>query len=162
MKVGIISDTHDRLPLIRKALERFQEDGVKHILHAGDLCFPVVLLLFKEFKIPVTAVFGNNDGEWLMLDKLAAGIGEIRKGPLALELGGRRIALMHEPVFLDALADSGHFDLIVYGHTHDLAQRRRADALIVNPGEACGYLGNRSTAMICGLDDMSLELMELE
>jgi putative phosphoesterase len=162
MKIGIIADTHDRLPLVRKALESFKEAGVDHILHAGDFCFPLVFIHFKEFKIPVTAVFGNNDGDWLLLARQAEGIGEISKGPLGLELGGRRIALMHEPIFLDALADSGHFDLIVYGHTHGLEERRRADALLVNPGEACGYVSKRPTAMICGLDDMSIELMELD
>ncbi|HUT55590.1 MAG TPA: metallophosphoesterase [bacterium] len=161
MKIGIIADTHDHLPRTRAALERFRVAGVTHVLHAGDVCSPFVFLLFKEFKIPFTAVFGNNDGEWLFLIKVAHGLGEIKKGPLALELGPRKIALMHEPVFLDALADSGHFDLIVSGHTHDLDERRRADALIVNPGECCGYLRNRATAMICDLDTMAVTVAEL-
>lgn len=161
MKIGIISDTHDHLPLIGKALSVFASSGVEHILHAGDLCSPFVFLPFKEHKMRVTAVFGNNDGEWIFLIKLAEGLGEIRKCPIFLELGGRGIALMHEPVFLDALADSGHFDLIVYGHTHDLEERRRSGALIVNPGEGCGYLRRRATAMICDLSDMSLEVVEL-
>lgn len=162
MKVGIISDTHDHLSRTRQALERFADAGVEHILHAGDICSPFVLLLFKEFKIPMSAVFGNNDGEWLFLVKLAEGVGEIKKGPITLELSGRRVALMHEPVFVDALADSGHFDLIVYGHTHDCFERKQKQALIVNPGECCGYLRDRATSMICDFDDMSLVTTELE
>jgi putative phosphoesterase len=162
MKIGIISDTHDHLPRTRQALVRFADAGAGHILHAGDLCSPFVFLLFREFKIPISAVFGNNDGEWLFLTKLAEGVGEIKKGPVELELSGRRIALMHEPVFVDALADSGHFDLIVYGHTHDHLEKRRAEALIVNPGECCGYLRSRATAMICDLDDMSVVTIELD
>lgn len=161
MKLGILSDTHDHLARTRAALQRFKEAGVEHILHAGDVCSPFVFLLFKEFNIPFTVVFGNNDGEWIFLIKVAKGLGEIKKGPVVLELGGKKVALMHEPVFLDALADSGHFDLIVYGHTHDLEQRTRANALIVNPGECCGYLRNRATAMICDLAGMDLAVLEL-
>jgi putative phosphoesterase len=161
MKIGIVADTHDHLPYTRAALTRFREAGAARVLHAGDVCSPFVFLLFKEFKIPFTAVFGNNDGEWIFLLKVAAGLGEMKKGPLALELGGKRIALMHEPVFTDALADSGHFDLIVSGHTHDLEERRRGQALIVNPGECCGYLRNRATAMICDLESMAVTVLEL-
>lgn len=160
MKVGILSDTHDHLPRVREALKCFAEAGVGHIFHAGDLCSPFVFLEFKKYNIPFHAVFGNNDGEWIFLIKLAKGQGEIRKGPLALEVGGKRIALMHEPVFLDALADSGHFDLIIYGHTHEPEQRKRGQALILNPGENCGYLKNRATAMICDLADMSVTVLD--
>lgn len=162
MKIGIISDTHDHLPRTRQALARFQEVGVERVLHAGDFCSPFVLLEFKKVGMPFTGVFGNNDGEWLWLTQLAQGLGEIKKGPTALELGGRRVALMHEPVYLDALADSGHFDLIVSGHTHDLVERRRGNALIVNPGEACGYLRTRATAMVCDLDGLRVETLDLE
>ena len=162
MKIGIMADTHDHLPRTRQALERFLGAGVEHVLHAGDVCSPFVLLLFREFKVPISAVFGNNDGEWLLLVKLCEGAGQIKKGPLALELGGRRVALMHEPVFVEALADSGHFDLIVYGHTHDLVEQRRGRALIANPGECCGYLRSRATALICDLDDLSLVTVELD
>jgi predicted phosphodiesterase len=32
----------------------------------------------------------------------------------------------------------------------------------VNPGEACGYLRERATAMVCDLADLSVETVELE
>jgi len=162
MKIGVIADTHDNLMKLRQTLDRFREAGVEHILHAGDICSPFVFLDFKKHKIPFSAVFGNNDGEWLFLVKLAEGLGRMVKGPIELELGGRKIALMHEPVFLDALADSGHFDLIVYGHTHQPEQKRRGKALILNPGENCGYLKNRATAAIVDLDDLSTDSLVVE
>lgn len=162
MKIGIISDSHDHLPNVRTALARFKQAGVEHVLHAGDFCSPFVWIELRNAGIPTTAVFGNNDGEWLFLVKLAKGIGEMRKGPIEFALGGKKIALMHEPVYLDALADSGHFDLIVYGHTHDVDQRRRGKALILNPGESCGYLRQKSTALICDLADFSVETVSLD
>ena len=162
MKLGIMSDSHDNLDKVRKTLARFAAAGVGHILHAGDLCSPFVFLDFNKYKIPFTAVFGNNDGEWIFLIKLARELGEIRKGPIGRELFGKRIALMHEPAFLDALADSGHLDLIVYGHTHEVENRKRGQALILNPGENCGYLKDRSTAMILDLERMEVEVLTVE
>jgi hypothetical protein len=160
MKLGILADTHDNLAALRVTLKRFAAAGVTQVLHAGDLCSPFVFLEFKSYPFKVHAVYGNNDGEWLFLDKLAKPVGSIVKGPAALEIGGKRVALMHEPVFLDALADSGHFDLIVYGHTHDLIEHRRGEALVLNPGENCGYLRKRATALILDLDAMTTELVE--
>ncbi len=162
MKLGVISDTHDHLGRVSNALQSFNDKGVEHILHAGDICSPFVFSEFKKFYMPLTAVFGNNDGDWLLLTKTVHGAGEIKKGPLSLELSGRKIALMHEPVFIDALADSGHFDLVVYGHLHGREERKRGKALILNPGECSGYLTNDPSVMVCDLSDMSVEAVKLD
>ena len=161
MKIGIMSDSHDHLPNVRRALEIFKAEGCEKILHAGDIVSPFVFGPFKEFKIPLIAVFGNNDGEVIMLSKVAAAYGEIRKGPVELELGGRRIALMHEPVLIDALRKSGAFDLIVYGHTHNAVLESNGP-LVINPGECCGYLGNQPSVAVCDLEKMSAKLVKLE
>ncbi len=161
MKIGVMSDSHDHIPNVNAALDAFRDKGVEHVIHAGDICAPFAFLPFKNKEMPFDAVFGNNDGEWLLLVKLAEGIGRVQKGPVSLKLGGREIALMHEPVFVDALADSGHFDLVVYGHSHDLERRERGRALVLNPGETCGYLRGKSTVMVADLDDMTVETIEL-
>lgn len=161
MKIGILSDTHDHIPNIQAIVERFIAEEVDHILHAGDFCSPFALRPLQEANIPWDGVFGNNDGEWLMLEKLARDLGQLRKGPIELSLGGRQIALMHEPVYLEALADSGHFDLIIYGHTHAPEQRKHGKGWIVNPGEGCGYLHQKATALLCELGDLSFEPIEI-
>jgi len=48
MKIGVISDTHDNLPLIEKAVKIFNEKGVKLVLHAGDY---VALFVVKVFRV---------------------------------------------------------------------------------------------------------------
>ena len=56
MKIGVISDTHGFLdPKVEKIFA-----GVKHILHAGDVCDPVIPLEL-QFIAPVTIVAGNTD-----------------------------------------------------------------------------------------------------
>ena len=56
IKIGVISDTHGHLE--PKVLNHFK--GVDHIIHAGDIGLPW-LLLELESVAPVTAVVGNND-----------------------------------------------------------------------------------------------------
>jgi uncharacterized protein len=48
--IGIISDSHDNLEAIRKAVEFFNNNDVKAVLHAGDLVSPFTARAFKELK----------------------------------------------------------------------------------------------------------------
>jgi uncharacterized protein len=160
MKIGILVDSHDHLPNLRKALSVFKERGCEKILHAGDFTSPFVMNLFKEFTVPLLGVFGNNDGDWLFLTRAGQGIADLKKGPLELELAGRKIALMHEPVFLDALRESEKFDLIIFGHTHGKVLET-GKTLVLNPGECCGYLTGKATVAVCDLEKMSAEIISL-
>jgi putative phosphoesterase len=63
MKVGIMSDSHDHLINIRKAVETFKEAGVGFVLHAGDFVAPFVANELQKLNCPLLGVFGNNDGE---------------------------------------------------------------------------------------------------
>ncbi len=63
MLIGIMSDTHDNLPAIRKAVEFFNERNVDLVIHAGDYVAPFVARELKKLKAPLKGVFGNNDGE---------------------------------------------------------------------------------------------------
>ena len=40
MKIGLIADTHDRLPAIAELVRQMQAGGVGMLLHAGDYCSP--------------------------------------------------------------------------------------------------------------------------
>jgi len=161
MKIGIISDTHDHLAMCRAALKAFADEGAKTVLHAGDYVAPFVIPEFDKAGVSLIGVFGNNDGEKLFLaQKFREFKFELYPGPYELELEGRRICLMHEPRCLDSLIKSGNYDLIVYGHTHQLDIQEEG-TLVVNPGEACGYLTGKATCAVVNLADMSGRIIEL-
>jgi predicted phosphodiesterase len=40
MLIGLISDTHDNLPMIEKAVKKLNEENVALVLHAGDYVLP--------------------------------------------------------------------------------------------------------------------------
>lgn len=159
MILGIIADTHDNMPTLRRAVELFNDRKVQHVIHAGDFVSPFTFRVLKGLQSEFTGVFGNNDGDRLLLQKLSGG--KIYNQPHLLELAGRRIAVMHEHHIIDALAQSGCYDLVIYGHTHIPEIRKIRDTLIINPGEASGWLYEKATVAVADLDKMSAEIIGL-
>jgi hypothetical protein len=161
MLIGVVSDTHDNLHTLRKALGRFRGVGVELVLHAGDFVSPFMAVPFQELSIRMIGVFGNNDGDNLYLKERFSGIGELHFGPHEFELAGRKILLMHEPRALAALIASGHYDLLIYGHTHAV-NIQSGPPLVVNPGECGGWLSGHPTCAVVDLANMSAEILEIE
>lgn len=158
MLVGIMSDSHDNLSAIEKAVRFFNDSHVASVLHAGDLVAPFTYRELKKLRMPLQITFGNNDGERLGLKKL---FGEkIHVPPYRLKIAGKTILLLHEPDNLAALAASGHFDLIVYGHTHEVDVRSE-QGLIVNPGECGGWVTGRCTIAVWNTETNQVKIEEI-
>jgi len=62
---------------------------------------------------------------------------------------------------IDALANSGRFDIILSGHTHSMEIRKYKEVLIINPGELCGYLTDKPTFAIIDTETMKAEIIEI-
>lgn len=155
MLVGVISDTHDNMPMIGAAADLFKERNVEAIVHAGDWVAPFALDVLLDAGIPLIGVLGNNDGEKRGLLERCAGLHD---GPRRFELGGRSVALAHAEAQLGGVADGA--DLLVCGHSHR-PEVRRGRSLLINPGEACGWLTGRCTVALLWLDEMRTEIVEL-
>lgn len=157
MRLGILSDTHDRLPMIDAALAEFQRRGVEAVLHPGDVVAPFSARRLLAWKGPLYITYGNNDGERRGLKGV---LPQIQDGPLLLTLGGRRILLHH---FLEwcSPADIEKAEIIVTGHSHEIVNEVRDTRLFLNPGEGCGWVSGRSTAAILETESLSAEIIEL-
>lgn len=159
MLIGIIADTHDNTTMTKRALGLFNGKNIDYMIHAGDFTSPFTVKLFRGLTCRYVGIFGNNDGDRLLLQEMSEG--KIQNAPLLLTLNNKRIIVIHEHHIIDALADSGHFDLVIYGHTHEPVIRRAKDTLIINPGEVCGWLYGKSTAALLDLNKMEAEIIEL-
>jgi hypothetical protein len=160
MRLGILSDSHDNLPALVRIVERFNTKNVDLVLHAGDFVSPFTAIPLSKLRAPLVGVFGNNDGDRLFLTRRFDGIGTLHPGYHVFDVDGLRAVLMHEPKSIDALVTSGAYDLIVYGHTHEVDVRPGRPA-VVNPGEACGWLTGKSTAVVFDTRAMTGEVVEI-
>lgn len=159
MKLGIISDTHDNVPMVQKAIGVFNRGDVDLVLHAGDYVSPFSLKPLFSLKCDFSGVWGNNDGDRIALDSVAPG--KISNSPRIETYGEKKILLGHYFETLDALILSQHFFLIVYGHTHRPEIRRQGRTLVVNPGECGGWLYGRSTVALVDMEDQSADIVDL-
>lgn len=162
MRVGLIGDTHDRIPAITELLRQMQASGVGMVLHAGDYCAPFSLKPFEEAHVSLAGVFGRNDGDQQGLRTRAqAAFGtELFESPHSFEVSGQRILLIHDIGDVQKRSITGH-DIVVHGHTHQQEMKTRGDTLIVNPGEGCGWLFGSPSAAILDLATRNVEFLTL-
>lgn len=159
MKIGILSDTHDNLNSLKKAIEIFKENKIDTILHGGDFISPFVLRTLEGSVKKLIGVFGNNDGDKLRLNDSANKMGwELYLPPHPFELADKKFLMLHEPDILEAAAKSGMYDIIIYGHTHKNDIRKENGTLIINSGEAGGWLTGKESIVILDTDKMKGEL----
>jgi len=163
MKIGVISDSHDHHEHVLKAISIFKEKGVKYILHCGDMVSPFTARAFADAKHAVfIAVFGNCDGDKQHIAEAIEEFGgEIHKRTYKGEIASRKIFMTHIPAGLDKIAQSGNYDLVLYGHTHKKEQILVGKTLVVNPGETTDWVTGNSSVAIIDLDDMSCEFCDL-
>ncbi|MHC1592429.1 MAG: metallophosphoesterase family protein, partial [Candidatus Helarchaeales archaeon] len=97
-KIGIMSDSHDNIEAVKKAVKIFNEHDVMQVLHAGDIISPFVsFLAFKDLKCEFHAVFGNNDGERTGLVKQFENIGKKIEGNFyKTTIADRKILMFHD------------------------------------------------------------------
>ena len=162
MLVGLMSDTHCRLPAIRELIDYMQARGVHLVLHAGDYCAPFALLPFQASNMALAGVFGRNDGDHEGLRAVAQqsmGI-ELYESPHSLELAGHRVLIVHDIQDVSSRSIESHL-VVVHGQTHRQEMKSRGDTLIVNPGEGCGWLYGRPSAAILDLDTRKVDFFTL-
>jgi hypothetical protein len=156
MKIGILADTHDDAASTERALAAFASAGCGLIVHAGDVCSPFAARLIKGCGIPHLAVFGNNDGDRVLLSTIL----DIMPAPRYAEVQETRIVIFHEP-FINDQIDPRSVDLLIYGHTHQLDFSEREGMQIINPGTVAGVLAGAKTCALFDTETRKADLIEL-
>ena len=135
MKIGIITDSHDRIELLNRAIELFNKNNVKVIIHCGDFCAPFIMDELAKFKGEIHCVFGNIDDRF-NTPKRAESLGIKFHGDIAeIEIEKRKIAVNHFSNIAEALASTGKYDAVFYGHNHIADKKKIGKTLLVNAGE---------------------------
>lgn len=153
MKFAIISDIHDNLSNLNKALNYCRENKIKDIIFCGDLSNRDTLeYLLKNFLGNIYLVDGNND-EFLWDEiknfdfkkensriKIFKTIGEF-------SLSGLKIAITHFQWTAKDLAKKEIYDLVFFGHTHKPFYKKINKTELINPGNIANLLFSPSFAV---------------
>ena len=129
MRVGVVSDTHDRFDA---ALPRLFVD-VDLILHAGDIVGPETLAALEGLA-PVRAVRGNNDvGPWAEALP-AARVERVAQVPVLVV---HILGTVDEPTAaVRFLLEAEKPKVVVSGHSHQGLLKVQDGILFFNPGSA--------------------------
>jgi len=153
MKIGIISDTHDDIDNIKKAVRIFKDKDIKIVIHLGDIVAPPAIKFFEGFKL--IGIFGNNDGYKQFLLETYRSIGGDLKGDFAsIEIDGLKFALYHGEYshITEALVKSGDYDFVLSGHTHSANVTKSGKTILANPGSAHRFFTNNTGPTAAVLD----------
>jgi uncharacterized protein len=135
MKIGVVSDTHDRLAITSAAIRLLCGRGAELILHCGDIVSPETVRLFTD--VPTHFVFGNWDKDRSGLLAAITDVGGRWHDDYGwLELAGKSVAWLHGHVEGQRaeLEQNGAFDYVFYGHSHKAEGHWTKKTLVLNPG----------------------------
>jgi len=163
MRVGLLSDTHDRVSAIDALLREMLARDVNFVLHAGDYCSPFSLRPFHEHGVTMAGVFGRNDGDREGIRSFAEkGMGqELFESPHSIKFGEHKVLIVHDIGDVTERSVLAHH-FVIHGHTHMQEMKDRGETLIVNPGEACGWLYGAPSGAILDLDTKHVEFIKLD
>jgi len=165
MFIGAVSDSHDNLTQIDKAVQLLNNKKVGLVLHAGDYTSPFTIAHFKKLNCNFIGVFGNNDGDHPLLIKRFQETNNciIRGQFTQISVENYRIGLLHgdEIELLNTLIDSCYFNAVIHGHSHNSGIEQKGKTLVINPGELCGYLTGKATLALLDTERNSAEIVEL-
>jgi len=155
MRIGVISDTHGNTGTTSAAVDLLKQQDVEQVLHCGDVCGSEIVRQLADW--PTHFVAGNCDDPD-MLGRIVTGANQQwHQLQGEIELAGRKIALLHSHVSgaLSEAIESGEFDLVCYGHTHQYEQRMEGNTLVLNPGAL--HRASRHSIAIVDLQTMQAE-----
>jgi putative phosphoesterase len=168
MKVCIVSDSHDRADALAQAVREGQAQGAEAVIHCGDLIGAQSLKPALALGLPVHLIHGNNLGDPQALHRLeraSDGLLRYHGADARLELGGRKVFLVHYDDYGYAMACTGEWELVCCGHSHRAEVRsvpsvKGRHTWLVNPGTVAGLAAPR-TWVLGDLAAMQFQLHEL-
>jgi len=168
MKICIVSDSHDRADPLASAVRAAAAQGAEAVIHCGDVIGTQTLRAAMGVGLPMHVIHGNNLGDPISLSHWARESGGKLQyhGPDArLELGGRKIFVVHYPEYGYAMACTGDWDLVCCGHSHvsgveHVANVKGGKTWLVNPGTIAG-LAAPATWIAADLEAMRFDIRKL-
>jgi uncharacterized protein len=158
MRIGILADTHDQLPITQLAIETLIQHGAQTLLHCGDLSTPPIIHACS--RLPCTFTFGNHDADNIpeLIDAITQTNAACLPDGGILLLAGKKVALTHGHIGIKALL-SQHPDYLIHGHSHLVADSRVGPTRMICPGAL--FRAAQPTVAILDLQTDHLQILPI-
>ncbi|QGJ71594.1 Phosphoesterase [Planctomycetales bacterium 10988] len=133
--IGVLSDTHGHVANTLAATRLLKSFELEFLIHCGDIGSEHIPDVLSDWTVHY--VFGNVDSDLNSLRYSIEKAGGICHGEFGeIEVGEQKIAFMHshDARRFQQVSNSGQYDLLCYGHTHQKEHHRVNKTLILNPG----------------------------
>lgn len=149
MKIGIISDVHDNLRHLNKAVNFFNKKHIGLLIHCGDWISPFSMRPYTKLKSPIRGVLGNGDPDIQKFLYQLQNLDILKNLDLKLSscfqdftIDNIRFGVFHgdDDNLNKFLVSSQLFDVLCMGHTHEPSIEKSGKTLIVNPGSLVGHM----------------------
>ena len=154
MRIGILSDTHDRLDAMIAGMKVLKHAGAEMFIHCGDVGGEKILDCLAGENVIV--VWGNCDFDRAGMARYGADVGINCQGEFAeLEIAGKRIVVTHgdDGKLMRRLLAGNQHDYLLHGHTHMASDDRLGRLRIINPG-ALYRASVKSVAILDPVEDV--------
>lgn len=135
MLLALLSDTHDRVDSLRRALDLLKPLNPDFYLHCGDVGGEEIIDMLAG--LPCAFVWGNNDWERDSLKRYAQ---DLHIGVCdnfgQFSFDGKKIAITHgdDMSIIQRVMQDESFDYLFTGHTHIPHDQRYGHLRWINPG----------------------------
>jgi len=159
MRIGVLSDSHGRVEITRRAVAALRAAGAEQLIHLGD--FETEDVIDELAGHSARIVFGNCDWDVARLTTYARRLDVAVDHPCGdLTIDGRRVVYTHghlvEPMEA-AIRDGAAF--LLHGHTHEARDERIDRTRVVNPGAL--FRAARYTAALLDVGADRVEFIEI-
>lgn len=165
MKIAIISDIHENSHNLVLFLKEIEKHNIERILFLWDFINNGIAKLLATAKMPVFAVWWNNDWDKVAITKTSLSKwSNLEIGFTTfdnIEIDWKKIFLSHYPMLAKPMAKSWDFDAVFYGHNHEKNIETIWDCLVLNPWEISAHKTNIASFGVYNTTTNTWELFEL-
>ena len=150
MLIAICSDSHDKLPNIKKFLDYCKEKRIKILIHCGDVTSLETWNYIQDnFNGEIHAVMGNADMFDLQRNKI-------------IKIDAIRIGFAHhKETAVRLMTRENNLDFAFYGHSHKPWIEKFDNTYLANPGSLAG-MGYKAAFAVLDTETKKLELKILD
>ena len=164
MRIGVLSDTHNNIGNLLKALRLFKEEGITKLVHCGDMVNITTAQQIAGFDL--IYVNGNMDDSAEAVNDTLWMLNANNETPGAAytgKLDGVAIAVTHGhlPGKLEQLLRSRRYTFLFTGHTHKQRDEKIGKTRLINPGALGGARYGARTICIVDLKSQDVRFIEV-